>query len=151
MTGFSPPKQISFTLSVNVFACLLGRGHNGLVRNRWVWQSPVDYFFMCNMISLVIIVFIAAIKSRCSWYLLNIYCLSIVIYKNLFWLLVTAKLYLIHFWWCTDIRSHGHSFPRDFCQSWTFVLTSNDHPGHSCSHQMTNNSVLHFQPDISST
>ena len=32
---------------------------------------------------------------------------------------------------------YGHSFPRDFYQGRTFVLTSNDHPGHSCSHQMT--------------
>ena len=39
--------------------------------------------------------------------------------------------------WCTDIRSHGHSFSRDFWQGRTFVLTSNDHPGHSCSHQFT--------------
>jgi len=38
---------------------------------------------------------------------------------------------------CTDIRSHGHSFPRGFWQGRTFVLTSNDHPGHSCSHQIT--------------
>ena len=36
-----------------------------------------------------------------------------------------------------DIRSHRHSIPRDFWQGRTFVLTSNDHPGHSCSHQMT--------------
>jgi len=38
---------------------------------------------------------------------------------------------------CTDIRSHRHSFPRGFWQGRTFVLTSNDHPGHSCSHQIT--------------
>jgi len=38
---------------------------------------------------------------------------------------------------CTDIRSHGHSFPRDFWQGRTFVATSNDHPGHSWPHQMT--------------
>jgi len=39
--------------------------------------------------------------------------------------------------WIPDIRYHGHSFPCDFWQGRTFVLTSNDHPGHSCSHQMT--------------
>ena len=39
--------------------------------------------------------------------------------------------------WCTDIRSHGHSFPRDFWQGRTFVATWNDHPGHSWPHQMT--------------
>jgi len=46
-------------------------------------------------------------------------------------------------WWkrCMDIRSHGHSFPRDFWQGRTFVLTSNDHPGHSCSHQMTTQDI----------
>jgi len=38
---------------------------------------------------------------------------------------------------CTDIRSHGHSFPRDFWQGRTFVATLNDHPGHSWPHQMT--------------
>jgi len=32
---------------------------------------------------------------------------------------------------------YGHSFPREFWQGRTFVLTSNDHPGHSCSNQMT--------------
>jgi len=36
-----------------------------------------------------------------------------------------------------DIRSHAHSFPRDFWQGRTFVLTSKKHPGHLCSHQMT--------------
>jgi len=32
---------------------------------------------------------------------------------------------------------YGHSFPHDFWQGRTFVLTSNDHPGHLCSHQMS--------------
>jgi len=43
------------TRSVNVSAGLLGRGHNGLVRNMChihglrVWQSPVDYLIvLCN-------------------------------------------------------------------------------------------------------
>jgi len=38
---------------------------------------------------------------------------------------------------CTDICSHGHSFPHDFWQGRTFVLTPNDHPWHPCLHQMT--------------
>jgi len=63
--------------------------------------------------------------------------------------IITRRNYL----WIPDIRSHGHSFPRSFVPTrfltgpdirahikWpprTFVLTSNDHPGHSCSYQIT--------------
>jgi len=45
---------------------------------------------------------------------------------------------------CTDIRSHGHSFTRNFWQGRTFVHISNDHPGHSYTNQITTRTFVHL-------
>ena len=69
------------------------------------WESgirPLIILLLCAMIALMISVFIAAIITRLSWCLINLCCSS----KVIAWLaricfvllLVTGKLYWIHFW-----------------------------------------------------
>jgi len=73
------------------------------------------------------------------------------------WVLLHRQIYLVFFSLIFQMHiimlNPGHSFPRTFVPTWfltgpdirahikwpprTFVLTSNYHPGHSCSHQIT--------------
>jgi len=105
-------------------------------------------FCCCFMDSATLNYFVLAFYetvSKCTYtvilplILLIVICISIFIFRCLnhhFWNAFYPRMSLCRNR-CTDIRSHGHSFPRDFRQGRTFVLTSNDHPGHSCSRQMT--------------
>jgi len=82
---FRRPTHFYLARSVNVSAGLLGRDHNGLVRN--IWESgnrPLIICLLCAMIALMINVFIAASITRLSWCLFDPCCSSTVIDKNLF-------------------------------------------------------------------